>query len=288
MPAVFSISQSGARYLRYASRFAISEKYISGRRVLVVDDSASERSILQQMLTAMGMKAALAENGEAAIFLLEQAQANGQPFSLVLLDAQMPKVDGFEIADRIKADASLTHDIVMMLSSPDAHSDAERCDALGIKASLRKPIGRSDLLRAIQPLLVPTGQGTEHLFQRPVGQAPVKILLAEDNRVNQALAIRLLEKANYVVTVAESGKAAVEAASKEYFDLILMDVQMPEMDGLQATACIRELEKRYRQTYSHHRHDRSRHGRGQGTLPGCGHGCLYFQAASDQRAVQQY
>jgi signal transduction histidine kinase/DNA-binding response OmpR family regulator len=222
---------------------SISEKFISGRRVLVVDDSASERAILQQMLTAMGMKPTLAEDGESAISLMEQAQANGQPFSLVLLDAQMPKLDGFEAADRIKSDTSLTDDIVMMLSSPDAHSDAVRCDTLGIKASLRKPIGKSDLLRAIQPLLVPTSRGPEHAFDRPASRSPIKILLAEDNRVNQALAIRLLEKANYVVTLAESGKAAVEAIGKACFDLILMDVQMPEMDGLQATTRIRELEK---------------------------------------------
>ena len=211
--------------------------------VLVVDDNPTERRILQQMLLKLRMRPILVGDGPSAISLMQQAKDDGRPFHLILLDAQMPGMDGFQIVEKIKSDPMLVDSVIMMLSSGDAHSDAARCEELGVKVSLRKPVGRSDLVKTMKTVLGSQPRPVERAPLVPSGRTPLKILLAEDNKVNQVLAIRLLEKAEYQVTVAETGKAAVAEAAKGIFDLILMDVQMPEMDGLQATTAIREREK---------------------------------------------
>src|ERR1700686_5228389 len=199
------------------------------------------------MLLAWQMNPVMTESGPEALKLLERANTERIPFSLILLDAQMPGMDGFRVVERIKQDARLAKSVVIMLTSGGFRGDAARCRELGIQAYLTKPIKRSDLLEAIIAVLgSQTGAEaspslvTVHSLRESRGR--LRILLAEDNRVNQALAARLLEKRGHAVAVAGNGKAALEALETQEFDVILMDVQMPEMDGIQATAAIRKGE----------------------------------------------
>jgi two-component system sensor histidine kinase/response regulator len=220
---------------------------LRGLPVLVVDDNATNRCILQEMLLAWQMNPKLAESGLEALKTLERANTEGSPFPLILLDAQMPDMDGFTVVEKIKQDARLAKSVVIMLTSAGFRGDAARCRGLGIKGYLTKPIKRSDLLEAIKVVLgSQTGAEanpsvvTLHSLRESRGR--LRILLAEDNRVNQLLAVRLLEKRGHEVAVAGNGEEALEALDRRAFDLVLMDVQMPEMDGLQATAAIRKRE----------------------------------------------
>jgi CheY-like chemotaxis protein len=199
------------------------------------------------MLLAWQMNPELSESGPEALKILERANTERTPFSVILLDAQMPGMDGFSVVERIKQDTRLAKSAVIMLTSGGFRGDAARCRELGIKGYLTKPIKRSDLLEAINVVLgSQTGAEasaslvTLHSLRESRGR--LRILLAEDNRVNQVLAVRLLEKRGHEVVVARNGEEALEALDKQAFDLILMDVQMPEMDGLQATAVIRKGE----------------------------------------------
>jgi CheY-like chemotaxis protein len=175
------------------------------------------------------------------------------PFPLILLDAHMPETDGFMFAERLGTMANGRTPTIMMLSSGGQRGDAARCQALGIKAYLLKPLKRSELLQAILTTLsVSSPQAasdrlvTRHTLKED--QRALRILLAEDNVVNQHLAIRLLQKAGHQVTLARNGRAAVDTWAAEEptapFDLILMDVQMPELDGFQATQMIRQEEQK--------------------------------------------
>jgi two-component system, sensor histidine kinase and response regulator len=220
---------------------------LRGLPVLVVDDNATNRRVLQEMLLAWQMNPELTERGPEALAILERSATKGTPFSLILLDAQMPDMDGFTVVERIKQNARLSKSVVIMLTSAGFRGDAARCRELGIQAYLTKPIKRSDLLEAIKVVLgSQTGAEaspplvTVHSLRESRGR--LRILLAEDNRVNQVLAVRLLEKRGHEVTVAGNGEEALEALDGQAFDLVLMDVQMPEMDGLQATAAIRKGE----------------------------------------------
>ena len=220
---------------------------LRGLPVLVVDDNATNRRILQEMLLAWQMNPELSESGPEALKILERANTERTPFSVILLDAQMPGMDGFSVVERIKQDTRFAKSAVIMLTSGGFRGDAARCRELGIKGYLTKPIKRSDLLEAINVVLgSQTGAEasaslvTLHSLRESRGR--LRILLAEDNRVNQVLAVRLLEKRGHEVVVARNGEEALEALDKQAFDLILMDVQMPEMDGLQATVIIRKGE----------------------------------------------
>jgi signal transduction histidine kinase/CheY-like chemotaxis protein len=216
--------------------------------VLVVDDNATSRRILQEMLRGWGMNPKAVDRGLKALEVLEKAKARGVPFSLVLLDAHMPEVDGFWIADQIKTNPRLGESRIVMLTSGGLRGDAAKCRAAGISAYLTKPIKRSDLLDVIKIVLAPRDPEQEAaplLTMHSLRQSrpALNILLAEDNRVNQTLAIRLLEKRGHTVVLAETGRAALEAVQRQTFDLILMDVQLPEMDGMEATRAIRQREK---------------------------------------------
>ena len=216
--------------------------------VLIVDDNATNRRILKEMLLGWRMRPVETDSGRSALALLKQAAADRRAFSLVLLDAQMPEVDGFQVADQVMQDPQIAGSVLIMLTSAGFRGDAARCRELGIKAYLAKPVKRSDLLEAIKTVLMSPGR-TEPvpalvtLHSMRESRRHLRILLAEDNRVNQVLAVRLLEKGGHSVLLAETGTAALEALDKHAFDLVLMDVQMPEMDGLEATANVREREK---------------------------------------------
>jgi CheY-like chemotaxis protein/HPt (histidine-containing phosphotransfer) domain-containing protein len=169
-------------------------------------------------------------------------------FPLILLDAQMPDMDGFAVAEAIKRNPDWRSATVMMLSSAGLRGDAMRCRELGIAAYLTKPVRQSELLEAILTALGTrvTGSRPDSLVTRHSlreNREHLTILLAEDNAVNQLLALRLLEKQGHIVTTAANGRHALDALEKQSFDVILMDVQMPEMDGLEATRAIREQEK---------------------------------------------
>ena len=216
---------------------------------LIVDDNATNRRILEEMLLGWQMKPVSVEGASQAFKSLAQAEALGKPFHLILLDAQMPEVDGFAVADRIKQDPQHREKTIIMLTSAGVRGDAIRCRELGIKAYLNKPINRSDLLDAIKMALGSRNRVEEKpslITQHSLveNRRRLRVLLTEDNPVNQMLAVRLLEKRGHTVVVAETGKAALETLEKQQFDIVLMDVQMPEMDGFAATAAIRDREQK--------------------------------------------
>ncbi len=219
--------------------------------VLVVDDNATNRRILEAMLTHWMMQPSLAEGGVAGLATMERAKEAGRPFPLVLIDAQMPDMDGFALAERIRQDPGLAAATIMMLTSAGQRGDAARCRELGIAVYLIKPIRQSELLEAILLALgrpSPRGERPTVLTRHSLREArrKLRVLVAEDNAVNQELAVRLLEKQGHTVAVAANGRQALEALEKAApcgFDVVLMDVQMPEMDGFEATAAIRQKEK---------------------------------------------
>lgn len=219
-------------------------------RVLVVDDNATNRRILEGMLTRWQMEPKSADGGQAALRELSAAYEAGQPYGLILTDMHMPDMDGFEVIEEIRRRPELKAATIVMLTSAGHRGDAARCQALGVAAYLLKPIRQSELREAVAralgareqdgviPLITRFSLGDE----REQG-ASLRVLLAEDNLVNQRLAVRLLEKRGHRVVVAGTGVEALQALEKEKFDLVFMDVQMPEMDGLEATAAIRTKEK---------------------------------------------
>jgi two-component system sensor histidine kinase/response regulator len=212
--------------------------------ILVVDDNASNRRILQEILTNWHMQPTLANSGAEALRTLAERDPHN-PFALVLLDVHMPDMDGFTVAERIASDKTFHATKVMLLTSAGRPGDIARCRELGIAGYLTKPIKQSELFDSIVTALAePAGDHeSSHVAQEihPSVRA-LNVLLAEDNPVNQVLATRILEKLGHTVLVVNNGKDAFEKAVNENFDLIVMDVQMPEMDGLEATAAIRDAE----------------------------------------------
>ena len=219
--------------------------------VLVVDDNATNRGILAQMLKKWRMRPVTAENAVTALRMMAEARRSGDPFRLLLLDVNMPGMNGFELIERINKSEEKSGATIMMLTAVGQRGDAARCRELGISAYLTKPIGQSSLLDAILNVL---GKTLPESARAPLvtvhslreKQRPLRILLAEDNTVNQRVATRMLEKRGHSVTVAANGREAVAALrgpERGSFELVLMDVQMPEMDGFEATALIRGEEK---------------------------------------------
>ncbi|HEY4907425.1 MAG TPA: response regulator [Candidatus Acidoferrum sp.] len=223
---------------------------LRGSRVLIVDDNRTNRRILEGMLSRWEMISVSVEEGQQALDALSGARATGQPFSLILTDMHMPKMDGFTLVEQIRKRPELATATIMMLTSAGHRGDAARCQELGVAAYLLKPIRQSELREAIARVLgAHTESGAIPLITRfslHDGRDPsasLRVLLAEDNPVNQRLAVRLLEKRGHHVVVAGNGAEALAAMEKHDFDLVFMDVQMPEMDGLEATAVIRGKEK---------------------------------------------
>jgi PAS domain S-box-containing protein len=242
----------------FTARFALAEgealpvlpvdpAAVSGTRVLVVDDHATNRRILEEMLRNWRMRPTGAPGAREALQRLREARAAAAPYRLLLLDARMPEIDGFALAEQIRQDPELAGTIIMMLSSGDQPEEVARCERLGILYYLLKPVKQSELFDAIVMALGVTA-AEDAVAEKAVAPwhgrlRPLRVLLAEDSLVNQKLVVGLLEREGHAVIVANNGKEAVAAAESGQFDLILMDVQMPEMDGLEAAAIVRAQDR---------------------------------------------
>jgi signal transduction histidine kinase/CheY-like chemotaxis protein len=224
---------------------AAPEPRLAELPVLIVDDNAVNRRILHTQLTRWRARPTAVASGGEAIEALTSASRAGRPFDLVLLDVNMPDLDGFEVARQIRAQPELAGATIMMLSSSGKHGETSRCNDVGAAAYLTKPIQATDLhdamcrvlhdsVRAPRPGPAATAAGTVR---------PLRVLLAEDNIINQRVAVGLLTRRGHDVTVANNGREAVDASAALAFDVVLMDVQMPVMGGLEATAAIRERER---------------------------------------------
>jgi CheY-like chemotaxis protein len=215
-------------------------------RALIVDNNITSRGVLERLLLGWGMKVVAVEAAEGAFEAMRSARESGNPFALLLLDSHMPEIDGFALAERIRGDAGFNGAAIMMLTSASHVDSAARCRDLGIAGYVLKPVRQSELLDSVcRALSRAPRQEPELPVWNPGGASSTgrKILLVEDNAVNQVLALRILEKHGFRATLAPDGIAAVEAVAREQFDLVLMDVQMPRMDGLEATAAIRRRER---------------------------------------------
>jgi CheY-like chemotaxis protein/HPt (histidine-containing phosphotransfer) domain-containing protein len=218
---------------------------VEGLRVLVVDDNRTNLRILDQMLKSWRMEPVRAGSGDEALEKMREAAGKDQPYKLVLLDSQMPGMDGFSLAERIRRDGDLSEATVMMLTSTGGGSDLGRCRELGIASYLIKPVRQSDLLNAILKALgrpTTAASGSRQEPEAAPDLEPLEVLLVEDSAVNQKLAVALLQRRGHRVQVAETGHEAVRACRDGRFDLVLMDVQMPGMDGFEATRTIRDSE----------------------------------------------
>ena len=221
-----------------------------GALFLVVDDNQTNRRILQDQFGRYGVETMVAESGNRALVLMRERAEAGQPVTLLITDAHMPEMDGFSLAEQVKADPKLAGAAIAMLTSAGQRGDGARCRELGISAYLTKPVSESELREAIfllvdrKPVEAPAdGLITRHLIREKHEESSLSILVAEDNPVNQKLAVRILEKRGHKVTVAGNGREALRALQSSAFDVVLMDVQMPELDGLETTAAIRESER---------------------------------------------
>ena len=220
---------------------------IAGRKALIVDDNETNRKLLNDMLCCWKMRPGVVASGEEALLELKLAASSGDPYALVILDMQMPGMDGFELVKRMREHPEYAGAMVMMLTSSGERGHAARCRELDIASYLLKPVSQSEMLDAIMTAL---GEPLEQEYPPLITRHSLKeshhklnLLLAEDNLVNQTLATRLLKKMGHEVTVANNGIEAVQHWQSGHFDAILMDVDMPEMDGYEATMNIRKQEQ---------------------------------------------
>jgi PAS domain S-box-containing protein len=224
---------------------------LKGLPVLVVDDNATNRRVLAEMLRHWGARPTCTASGVEALDELRWANNNGHPYPLVLLDGMMPGMDGFMVAERIAQDPKLAGITILMLTSADRQGDAARCRALGVAMYLVKPVKPAELSRAIAAALSsPSSSGITRTLatSQPTNTklttttAPLRVLVAEDNLVNQRVIVRMLENLGHNVTVAADGVQTLAQWERERFDVVLMDVQMPELDGFETTRLIRQRE----------------------------------------------
>jgi PAS domain S-box-containing protein len=219
--------------------------HLVGRKALIVDDNATNRRIVGDILRAAGLRIDEANDGAIGLGAIRRARDEGAPYDLAVLDAQMPELDGFGIARAVQQDAGLHRTRLLLLTSAGQRGDGQRCRDLGIRGYLSKPASRSDLLEAVSAVLNPVAEGpaqsadivTRHTIAEL--RKHLRILLAEDNPVNQEVAASMLRKRGHQVDVVPDGRAAVQAAAHTAYDVVLMDIQMPEMDGFEATQAIR-------------------------------------------------
>ncbi|HTE88256.1 MAG TPA: response regulator [Terriglobales bacterium] len=238
------ISQAAGRH-NLATSALPSE--LQGQAVLVVDDNEANRLIIHKMTAGWGMKPVSVKGGEEALAVMEAARQRRDPFRVIVIDARMPGMDGFQLAEKIKHKSELAQAIILMLTSAGQPGEAARCNELGISAYLLKPLLKADLLAALLRVLGHGGQETaaalvtRHTLRE--SSQKLHVLVAEDNRVNQTLMVRVLQKMGHSSVVASNGREALSLAFSQKFDVVFMDVQMPEMDGLAATVAIRKAEK---------------------------------------------
>ena len=231
---------------------------LRGLRVLIVDDNATNRSILHKQISSWGMRDDLAEDGPEGLAMLYEAQRAGKPYDLVILDMQMPEMDGMQLAALIKGEPEISITPLVMLTSMGQRGDDAQARAVGISAYLTKPVRQSELYNCLVTVMGSTIETngarsnsdtvvdlpliTRHNLRAVSRRSRSRLLVAEDNPVNQTVALRMLEKLGYTVNLANNGLEALEALSKTTYDAVLMDCQMPEMDGYEATAEIRRRE----------------------------------------------
>ncbi len=234
------------------SRPAAAMETLKALKLLVVDDHQTNRRILEEILKSWGIRTGCAENGRMALAALLSACYAGEPYSVVVTDNNMPEMDGFLLVEEIRRTPELSPVTVMMLTSAGRHGDVVRCRELGIGSYLYKPVRRHELLSALLAELGPKQASPADAGRTkadfPARPEALRILLAEDNRVNQMVATQMLEKMGHSVMLASNGHLAVLLVATRHFDLVLMDIQMPEMDGLSATQHIRKSE------HTTHRH----------------------------------
>jgi PAS domain S-box-containing protein len=218
---------------------------LHGLPVLVVDDNASTRGSLLEMLASWRMRPAAVAGGFEALLELRRAAEAGEPYPLVLVDSRMPDMDGFTLADQIRGHPELVGATIMLLVSAERPESAARCRQAGISGVVLKPVKQSELLETIQEVLQDQSRRVRTPVAEPAVSAgvPLDVLLAEDNLVNQRLAVRILEKRGHRVVVVGNGREALEALQQRRFDVVLMDLEMPELGGLQATALLRQREE---------------------------------------------
>ncbi len=218
---------------------------VRGTRVLIIDDNATNRRILEEVVTSWGMIPVAGNSVQEGLSLLREATAAGRRFELLLTDINMPVQDGFELIAQVRKDQQLAETIIIVLTSGERPDDSRNCDKYDVAQRLLKPVKQSELFDAIVAALggVEETDSGSVLDEEPPATRPLRILLAEDSLVNQKLAVGLLERHGHQLTVTNNGQEAINALGRGKFDIILMDVQMPELDGLAATRQIREREQ---------------------------------------------
>jgi PAS domain S-box-containing protein len=215
---------------------------VRGRKVLVAEDAATARRILEEMLGSWHIDATVVASGLEALAELRQAREAGRPFDVVLADAEMPEMDGYALLDATRRDPACRSGFILMLDPGDQALLADRREQLGDARYVLKPINHSELLEAIVETTAPEGELPPPPVEAARPQRALRVLLAEDSHVNRMLVTGLLEREGHAVSCVENGREALAAVAAGAFDLVLMDVQMPEMDGLEAAAEIRRRE----------------------------------------------